>query len=79
MPRLRIVGSADVVALKGTPKRNYGNNAGLALNRAYCVAGELQAALTEQSVDVDTVVTVRGPNEQTAATADRSVEIRLMR
>ena len=76
--KLRIVGSADVAPLNEGAKRPYGNNVGLALNRAYCVAGDLQAALAEHQVYIGTEVSVRAPRDRrTAANDDRSVEIGL--
>jgi hypothetical protein len=71
-----VVGSADIQALSRDGRSRYGNNAGLALDRAECVARRLQAALVEQGVFVRMEVGVRRPGMfSKAVEADRTADI----
>jgi hypothetical protein len=73
---LRVTGSADTQPLGIEARQIYGNNVGLALARAHCVAGAVQSQLAVKGLYVSTVVAVRGPRDRRQADTDRSVEIR---
>ena len=78
--RLDVVGSATVQALGAQARSTFGNNVGLALERAQCVARILQTQLALKGIYVRTEVSVRRPEylDPTAVT-DRAVEVRVSR
>lgn len=76
---LQITGSATIQPLGSRARGLYGNNAGLALERARCVARVVQSQLAAQTLYVRTDVTVRAPgNHAKAVKDDRVVNILLV-
>src|ERR1700732_5347192 len=53
---IRLIGSADVQSLRPSLTKEFGNNAGLALTRARCVAGWLAQALGPRTIPFDLMV-----------------------
>ena len=72
---VRVVGAADSQPLTERARKIYGNDVSLALARAYCVAGTLQAQLALKGVFVQTIVGVRGPEQRAPSNLDRLVEV----
>jgi hypothetical protein len=54
--KIRLIGSADVQSLRPSLVREFGNNAGLALTRARCVAGWLTQAQQPHPIPLDVTV-----------------------
>jgi hypothetical protein len=53
---IRLIGSADAQSLRPSLTKEFGNNAGLALTRARCVAGWLAQALGPRTIPLDLTV-----------------------
>jgi hypothetical protein len=54
--KIRLIGSADAQSLRPSLAKEFGNNTGLALTRARCVAGWLTQALGPRSMPLDLTV-----------------------
>ncbi len=76
---IRLVGSADVQSLRPSLAKEFGNNAGLALTRARCVAGWLAQALGPRTIPFDLMVqdaVDRSPDAMKHGSAsDRRVQV----
>ena len=76
---IRLIGSADVQSLRPSLTKEFGNNAGLALTRARCVAGWLAQALGPRTIPFDLMVqdaVDRSPDAMKHGSAsDRRVQV----
>ncbi len=81
LTRIRIVGSGDAVPIAKNLAKDFGNNAGLALTRARCVAGWLTDALGAANIHVEMEMTVQDAAERSSnarkdgADGDRVVRV----
>ena len=75
---LRVIGSADAQPLSPAKRTKYGNNVGLALARAYCIAGQAQTTLAQRGVFLSTAVSVRSSGPIGPSASDRAVTLRLI-
>ena len=75
---LRVIGSADAQPLSAAKRAKYGNNVGLALARAHCIAGQAQATLAQKGLFLSTVVSVRSSGPVGPSDEDRVVMLRLI-
>jgi hypothetical protein len=79
--RVRIVGVADAMPISARQENEFGNDVGLALARARCVAGWLTDSLATQGMHVEMTLAVRDPTDRSAEArrngnpADRIVQI----
>jgi hypothetical protein len=79
--RVNIVGVADAMPVGRKLLNEFGNNTGLALSRARCVAGWLTDVLGARNIHLDMTVAARDPADRTVhawrfgADADRVVQV----